>query len=743
MQILKKASIDNLLNNGSSDYLFSNGTSLLEHYKEFELFLTKDFFYESTYDKKVENLKDLLNIYRASVKAIHCPDSIFRTSSNSCKELSTNYLSLDEAIYDIESRELLKKTIEFAEQLNNLDSPIIVILHAGSIEGCDENTLLEKSEEKINDFLEFITEIKLEKNIHIAIENVTPYYDVKHNSVEIGKNSGWGEKYFEDIRIIEKINESIKKAGNENSHISFGLCIDFCHLIVDYNLKEKENYCSCIRYIESFMGKIENSKQKMYLFHISNMSKNGNHGALFSYTDDNELLHFIKTKCLEYPNAPVTFEMADGMDIDKACENFDNMVCLFSCMHNSGTFGEFLRSNNKASKELKQFFDNLFELYSIPLKNIEKIKENAWKVKMYILNNSNTDVNGKSPIFNFSRDMDSIDTALLRLKAYIFYTRFCNLGIYISKIYKDADFLTDNEEDFALSMLYFMFDDNEIRQCSYTGVGFAMNIDFLPKRALLFRFNDDIPDSNVSQFAYNEEQGENRWFNQLIENVRKQINGCKLMYSCGKNFYPCLYKYYNMNSSKNWHLRVYDNLPINYFKMYNKLYSVPAFLHLNMYNKGISEIDFSLDLSAFRYGRNSLSNFFTSITTDNKDIIMEKVGSIEDGEVVTNYLPSDCKEYKLSLKTALVLINLCQTRHKGSIKAAEVTVKENENKRLKILIDESNNADINQINGLLKYIKNIYSFESYESLEKFNYYNLDDFYKNANIKLAFEEDGKI
>lgn len=77
MLFLKKASINDINGIRNDNCFISPETNILEHYKEFELFLTKDSL--NTYCNKTEELKKRLEMYNASIKAVHCPESLFIT----------------------------------------------------------------------------------------------------------------------------------------------------------------------------------------------------------------------------------------------------------------------------------------------------------------------------------------------------------------------------------------------------------------------------------------------------------------------------------------------------------------------------------------------------------------------------------------------------------------------------------------------------------------------------------------
>ncbi|MDE6501522.1 MAG: hypothetical protein K2L10_05515 [Ruminococcus sp.] len=382
-----------------------------------------------------------------------------------------------------------------------------------------------------------------------------------------------------------------------------------------------------------------------------------------------ELIETIKSIYSEYPDIPAT--------IETACENFDNMVYTFSVMHKSGLFGYML------DDEIKEFFDNLFLLYSLPLENMDKIKDSLNEIKTYILKNNQT--GGLADFFGFSNNNNASDMASICVKAYLAYTRFCNLGKYLAEVYHKADFLSDKKEDFRRSMKYFMFFDDEICQCVYTGVGYAFNMDFLPKtEKLVYRFYDGIDETTIKAWEP-DKTSNNHYFSQMIKSIREQIHGTSLtMLSCGKNFFPCLMKYYQPDNRKSdyYSLRIYKNLNVNYIEVKeNEKLSIPAFLHKYCYvnENTLKEIHFVIDISVFRKGRGknennidtgTLSGFMQKMT--DTGIQLSTVGSISDGEIVATKLP-EYTEYNLSLDETLGLVQVCKEyKNKKTVKSIVV-----------------------------------------------------------------------
>lgn len=703
MHFLKKASIEDILQQSGQEKQFRTEIDITSHYKEFELYLShdmlarqcdnnKEYYKKEFYKKEKEYLKKIEELAKelqtsliknnAVISAIHVPESLFKTSCDKArgKEFSSNYLSLCEAIWDNESYEVLEFCIRLAARINKgqyLDdrdnkNPIIVILHAGCMKGClpEENSckLTDAGHKAVNRFIDKLKKIDIETNLKIAIENVTPYYDESKGDAKekLGENCGWncGQEQKRINQFLKKMNDKIMHgAKDEEKRISFGLCIDFCHIFASYILKKTLNndlnnknkeLCDAMDHYFSVFQEME-QQVDIYLFHVSQYGENGEHGKLFQYEKDAELVEKIQQLCYRYaPQAAITLEMMDGHDREKACKKFDDMMYLFSAMHTKGEFAALLSA--EGNEELKEFLEELFWIYASDGKDSFKLSQMAWRVKAYILKNLHPKQD-EEVLFGFTPDENIESTALFRLKAYIYYTRFCNLGIFLAEnYYKKFPFSEKNKaEDFRLTMNYFMLND-KMEQCVYTGVAYKFNINFLPHKETFYRFNDGIEDDMVKKM---EVKGNEEVFPQIVKMILDQINGSSLkLYSVGKNFGQCLFKYYNPHMTE-WTLRIYENVPINYIEYNGRKYSIPAFLQIQetLDLKGES-IGFAIDMSLFSKGRDgektsSLNGFFKNII--GREISKERVATISDEEIVLTQLPDCAYEYKISLPESMLL----------------------------------------------------------------------------------------
>lgn len=669
MRLLKKASIQDILKEGREN--------VTVHYKEIELYTSWEDI-NNLDDNKIECLVNKLNKNNAIISAIHCPESLVLTSSDEDSERSTNYLSICEAIKYEDSREKLKELIKFAEVIyckqwgintrkNNEGETIIsekdinkydkllLIIHSGCEIGCqknNENKMVKCKFPKQGEAEDFQNIIK-NKCVKIVIENITPYLDSNDITFIKGQNCGWS--------ISDKDQWNCFKLAKR---LGVGVCVDICHILATHNIINGDVDYSIA--LDEYLKYIKDNKLEslISLFHLANYDPKGAHGVQFNDTDvDNKLLEQIRTFCFEIaPTALTTLEVADGQDYEKACRNFDRLMLKLSERHTSGLFGLILNSNN--NKDLKQYFDDLYYAYTSDGKDIFELRERAMRIKKYILSNTYITQEGAqiNHPFNLSKDSDIFDTAIFRMQAYIYYTRFCNLGMFLANYY-NMDSIIDEKniaEDFALSLKYFMFNDN-IKQIEYTGVAFRFNVDWLPQKDTFFRFYDGITEnkfvkkSNAVPLPY------------IIENIRQHVQGDCCLFSCGRNFGMCLFKYWKpLTIKNNWTVRIYDKEPINFIDYNNQRYSIPAFMQLI----GDEEIDFnevsnfSFDMSRFHNGRgdeksveknaSSLFSLFRYYT--NKITPLELTGSIADGEVVFLELSNEnCLEFALSEYSSVVL----------------------------------------------------------------------------------------
>ncbi len=796
MRFLKKASIE--------DILGTNRESVTIHYKEIELFTTqKDInkFIVSN-DNLVDNIVSKLHENNAIISAVHCPESRFKTSNDDKDSISTNYLSVCEVINDEASKDLLISTINFANKIHEKQwnikklkkveeiydegddkeyeisdsqlkcEKIQLIIHSGCPKGCGN------IEEKLNITClkptEELKEILKNERVQVVVENITPYVD-NNNKIEKGQNCGWSEK-TEDWNAF-KIAEMLQ----------LKVCIDICHIFATYNIMTGDN--NYLNALDKYFSYIKTNKYDhlISLFHLSNYNENGLHGTQFQNDDlDNKLLEQIKEYCFEIaPDALITLEVADGNDYERACRNFDRLMLKWSELHTNGVFGDLLK--NQCNKDTKQYFDDLYYVYATDGVDIFDLRIRANRIKRFILRNTFIDVE-KSKIytpFNFSKDSDTVDTALFKIQAYIYYTRFCNLAMFLSKYYNENSIIDKDyrAEDFALALKYFMFND-DVQQIEYTGLAYKFNVDWIPRKDIVFRFNDGIQQDRFMDKVDSLKKHSilTNPMSYIIDIIRNHVQGDCCLFSCGRNFGNCLFKYCKpLTGESDWTVRVYPNEPINFIQHLGRVYSIQAFIQMAKGDiKVLEDINnFSFDISRFSKGRGyasqnkvkdeenkknasslfSLFRYYTgSETADGNISSAEKTASITDGEVVFLSLSDEYRSYSFNNYQIVVLmrayLDIQKLRNKEGKYINKIMCDMNEilNTISKSTTDDSDIKEMinalkstDKIEELLNYVDENEK-NSIDSLLKHNPYDstsdkLKELFKNIDIKVGGRYNG--
>lgn len=755
MRFLKKASYRDIIGE-KREYQFHYYENLSSKYKEFELFLNASDL-KDLLDNEAD-FNDLIKILKkngAVISAIHCPESRFKTCNEGEGELSGNYLSLCEVVRDDDSKKILKDVISLADKLctkqnekekqyddaieddensienkKNINNSIVVILHEGCEKGCVSYDCIKDincntTEEQIAHIMkELIKDLKINSSILIALENVTPFYSTIYSEMSIGANCGWkndNQKSKKDF--FREINEKLK-----DTNLQFGACIDFCHIMVSSRIVGEQKTRSEV--LNAYFENVDYGDY-IFLFHVSNYGEDLSHGQLFKLEDeeDRNALETIRLLCNKYaPKAPITFETADGTDVEKAVLNYEHIMFYFSNKHLFGKFSELL--NAEENKELKDFFDNLFVIYSYDKKSVFEITNALWRVKQLILKNT-FNQEKENRLFGVDFDKTEVNLSLVRLKAYVYYTRFCNLGNYLAENYYSGekciwDRSEDIATDFGLTMKYFIFND-KIHQCIYTGIQFKFLIDFLPKKESFVRFNDGITSIRALKIE------SDNIFAGVVKKIPGQISGTSIkngeadFYSVGKNFVQCLFKYFN-SSQQEWSLRVYKNVPINYVDYDGKRYSIQAFAQKMLSDRSSIvkdiEIKLSLDISRFASGRDGKATDtlegFLKYFDQNNEFTKENVASISDEEVLFSDLPEAPSSYHLDAEEGVILKKIClsilgKKEEMGSIKI-ELADGHSQNDRideniitkienLKVKIEEVNNQENHKVRKIVTDVK--------------------------------------
>lgn len=776
MRFLKKASYQDIIGK-TVEHRFHYYENLSSKYKEFELFLNmSDLKKLLDDDSEFNKLIDILKKNGAVISAIHCPESCFKTCNEGEGESSSNYLSLCEVVNHDKSKELFEKVITLANKIsvnqsesNDADneddedeneyksSPkyekeIIVILHEGCTKGCVINAVEVANDCKLDAkniagiISSLVNEMDKSTIIKIALENITPFYSTK-STIENGRNCGWNHENQKSKKdFFEEINNKLKEEGIKN--IAFGACVDFCHIMVSPKIMQNEIMQNEIMQkqirksdaLNEYFNGIDYSEY-IYLFHVSNYGEDLSHGTLFSFEneEDKEALETIKNLCNQYaPRAPITFEMADGTDREKAILNYEHIMFYFSNKHLFGKFGELLSED--VNKDLKKFFDDLFVIYTYDKKAVYEITNSLWRVKKFILKNTYAK-NTEERLFGVDFDKTNVDLSLVRLKAYVYYARFCNLGNFLAENYYSGDkCIWDNNEniaeDFGLAMKYFIFND-QIHQCVYTGIQYKFLVDFLPKKETFFRFNDGI--TTVSKMKIEDNPFREVVNDGVVSKIPGHVSGNSIsiikdgkkadFYSCGKNFVQCLFKYFD-SSKEDWSLRIYENMPINYVDYNGKRYSIQAFTQLVLTNAEFvfkdkeSIIDLSLDISRFASGRDgngtdSLEGFIKYFG-NNQGLTKETVASTSDEEILFTKLPDTPSNYQLDWLDGVNLKIMClaMVGKKDKLPNQLKFIDGIDKNKLQRMIADLQDPQIKKIDDLEKKIENINNVIKNEKSEK-------------------------
>jgi hypothetical protein len=464
--------------------------------------------------------------------------------------------------------------------------------------------------------------------------------------------------------------------------------------------------------------------------------------------------------------------MTDGADMEKAALNYEHIMLYFSNKHIFGKFSELL--NVDVNKELKEFFDNLFIIYSYDKKSVFEITNALWRVKQIILKNTFKQEK-EERLFGVDSDKTDVNLSLVRMKAYVYYTRFCNLGNYLAENYYSGnkciwDKKEDAEEDFGLAMKYFIFND-KIHQCVYTGIQYKFLIDFLPKKEKFVRFNDGI--TRIKEMKAESDNV----FLDVVKKIPGHISGAIIQngkadfYSVGKNFVQCLFKYFD-SSHTDWSVRIYSNVPINYVDYNEKRYSIQAFTQMKLSDDNFivegNKIDLSLDISRFALGRDGKDTDtlegFLKYFDSNLDFSKEKVASISDEEILFTKLPDVSEEYEYTLDKieGVILKKICLRMIGKNVDtiAGKIEFIAGDSQNDSIECDK-NKQELNELNKevkavndninhpiwkIIEYVKDniTKSKKKPQDLEELNVYSGNDktIYENLKNHVAFKIEGE-
>ena len=670
MRFIKKASINNII-------------ELADVYKEIELHTTREDFT----DENLNKIKKIYDEKGAIITAIHCPYSKYKTKLDGEKELSTNYMSWCEILGDEKEEKLFLSICEFAEEVaniyneqkndsllgkdNNDDSEeddnqtknndnktkIIIVLHTGCIIGCCENTdykcpyvSAEKGNKLENELLKNLLKFK---NIEIAFENITPFYDGK----EIGKNSGYG---YENFILAEKLNKTVEEKkpnkANENAERSnkvveksetdkedsnkkFGVVIDFCHIFATHSLLKKSE--DWIDYFNKYMGEIkEDWIELIQLFHLSKYNANNNsHGGIFDDTDDDhKTIETIRNWCLcNSKTTPITLEVADSQNVKMGSENFFKIMLEWSKLHT-----EF---KEKIEKELYLFFDDLYKLFSMRInaKTKNEAIKIALKMRSYVLDNQKSG----NLLFDFEKNRQEKDIYLMQVQSYIYYMRYCNLAFDLIKKYSN-----DDNIKISTVLKHYMFND-KLEEVKFDGLGSYYNIYWIKNNVNLYRCYDGCEGG----------KSEEKNFKKIIRNCFSHIAGgfeTTNFLSFSKTFGRVMAKYFNPDLAFNYNIEIVENATINCFYEENK----PEPITIQEYQENeTGYCNFAIDFSDFYIDRGdvgeeaSLKELYEKVNDKNTPWYSSLIGSIYDQEVIMcNNKNIIISRYKLSALEFIIMM---------------------------------------------------------------------------------------
>lgn len=284
------------------------GARFLEFHTDYNDFLNID-------KNKLHEIKKYLEMHNMQSYSIHSPMNNSRCAS---------VLSEVEDKLIIENRELLKKSIEFALNICDYDSPIVVIHPSYEFNksiGYNEK-IFDKIKESFENELYYIDKYVKENapNVRLGIENTCPVtIDKKTGGLSV--HSGFIEPNYADY---------IKSLNLSNTGVVLDTCHAFSNIRLNKILTRGESNLSIIDYLKSTISNLE-------LIHLNNLSFLGevssNHSTPFrkngeNYTDLKKIFKFLIDN--RYKN-PVTIEVLEtnysyGVNFEKTLKTCENLL---------------------------------------------------------------------------------------------------------------------------------------------------------------------------------------------------------------------------------------------------------------------------------------------------------------------------------------------------------------------------------------------------------------------------------
>lgn len=645
----------------------ANIAEVTRTYKEVELQLTIEDYQQIKKDSnyKIPELHNVISDNQVIITVVHAPHSHFRVEKK-----DINYLSLAELIGNFESWEMFTDIVrwmsriysgnyvqreaeveeesdgeEEIKEVNNaaVIRKILFIIHAGSITGCmqqdgvDFDALLDEelSSQKYR-MIEKLQRVLDEcQNVDVAIENITPYI----SDGNVGSNTGYKD---ENIIMAKKLNELIP--GNR-----FGTVVDFCHIeatkeILKYAGKAEESESFEMKaYFERFYGDAEN-KKLIRLFHLSKYdAESGEHGAVFSDTDQEEdLLDGIRQICFEYARpVPITLEVKGSEDSKKGAEAFDKIMIRWNKYH--------VLYKGKMEEELFDFFNCMYEVFSCEdYEDDDHFVENANKIKRYVMEHRTKWTRMYS---EFSFEEDEINIPLFRIETYIQYIRYMNLLIDLSSQYAGTEkaFLTG-------LMKHYMFSD-QYEEVKYDGLVFYYNICWKNETMFLYHMYD----------GFEGYQGTDGTTENIFSACIHHINNPDYHYSASKYFGRDLLKYFHYmpekdsNNQELYNVEILCGEEVNFVETEGGL-RITLQEYIDRQNEGEVKVqDYGIDFSAFLEGEADKKLILNKFCKDIKSSEIEHyVSPSYDGEVVFRRKPQNVKRYHLTIPELYLLIKAYQ-----------------------------------------------------------------------------------
>lgn len=277
--------------------------------------------------------------------------------------------------------------------------------------------------------------------------------------------------------------------------------------------------------------------------------------------------------------------------------------------------------NGHISKKLYEFLTSLYNLADINLNNSNK--------KIIDL-----EIEHIADIITFSQHSEwdlprffigNYDVADVKLKAAIYYIRYCNI---IDGIIEELD---GGSKDYIITMNDYYIFDNSLKEINAIGISWYYDFKFRRSKATLFKGVNEISSWPIKRKEIIEQSGANA-IKHIIANCREHINigGNVQLCSYSKSFGLDLFKYISLHKVDEKSVSdvyVIKNADINVILNNKNMVSLQEFIYKN---SKIDECNFAIDFSTSRDNkRENLYKWFKSFMAE-KFAEKDKVESEED-----------------------------------------------------------------------------------------------------------------